>query len=213
MKKSILTLCALLAFTAAGTGVFAQETELSTEESTIKEGWMLYTSAASELYTIEVPEDYLEMSADTLDTLMETVGADVFEKAGIDISVLGEIDYSNTDYLYTADMLGNLNVQISKASGLTQEALESMKESLDDQLTTTYVSMGVAEENCEPMEIEQIGDYSFYCYHVSMMDSTMHQYIICNEDTDMFTITFTNIDEETEKEIIESFQWLEAPVA
>ena len=59
MKKSILTLCALLLCTAAGTVVSAQETELSTEEAAVKEGWMLYTSASSELYTIEVQDDYI----------------------------------------------------------------------------------------------------------------------------------------------------------
>ena len=134
MKKSILTLCALLLCAAAGTAVSAQETELSTEAASVKEGWMLYTSASSELYTIEVPDDYIELSADTLDTLMDTVGEDIFENAGLDLSILGSIDYSNTDYLYSADMLSNLNVQISKASGLTQDMITSMKDDLDAQI-------------------------------------------------------------------------------
>ncbi len=208
MKKSILTLCALLLCAAAGTAVSAQETELSTEAASVKEGWMLYTSASSELYTIEVPDDYIELSADTLDTLMDTVGEDIFENAGLDLSILGSIDYSNTDYLYSADMLSNLNVQISKASGLTQDMIASMKDDLDAQMAATYMAIGVAEEDCEPMDVEQIGENTFYRYTVSMMGSTMHQYIICNEDTDMFTITFTNFDEEIEKEIIESWKLL-----
>lgn len=208
MKKSILTLCALLLCAAAGTAVSAQETELSTEAASVKEGWMLYTSASSELYTIEVPDDYIELSADTLDTLMDTVGEDIFENAGLDLSILGSIDYSNTDYLYSADMLSNLNVQISKASDLTQDMITSMKDDLDAQMAATYMAIGVAEEDCEAMDVEQIGENTFYRYTVSMMGSTMHQYIICNEDTDMFTITFTNFDEEIEKEIIESWKLL-----
>ncbi|MDO4357038.1 MAG: hypothetical protein Q4E13_11070 [Clostridia bacterium] len=166
-------------------------------------------TSVSGLFTYDLPSDYLVITADTAETIINAYGADMLAEAGMDASILESMDYANTDYAYTSDFSGNLNVQITAESGLSQSMLESLASMLDKSLTDTYVQFGVAEEDCEPRGVEQIGENIFYMFHVNMLGSTMDQFITFNEAQTMFTITCTNMDEAAERAILESFKLIE----
>lgn len=208
MRKSIiLSVSALLVFGTVGTTVSAASA-MGTEAAAAKEGWQLYESTFSGLYSIELPEDYFEMNTDTLNAIIANYGEDYFNSVGLDASMLEQMDFSNADYLYSENLVSNINVQVVKDTQVTQDMLADMKELMDEQITSTYTSLGIPEENCETMNIEEISGNTFYRFNVAIGEMSMHQYITCTENGDSLTLTFTSVDEEVEKTIIESFKLL-----
>ncbi len=161
------------------------------------------------LFTYDLPADYLVINAETAETLISTFGEKALADAGLDASVLENVDFSGADYAYTGDLSGNLNVQVTPESGISQSSLESLASMLDKTLTDSYVQFGLTEEDCEPKGVEQIGENTFYIFHVNMMGSSMDQFMTANEAQTMFTITFTNMDEAAERAIVETFKLIE----
>lgn len=190
MKKIIaIALCLMLCLTAAA---FAET----------------HTSVTG-AFTIDVPDDwYVIDSAETLQEVLDA-GKSVMQDQGLAndqlLATLENVDYTTMDYFYTSDFTGSLNVITTPDSGLTADMLVSLKDSLDQSLIESYVNVGATEENCLPQDPVTLGNYTFYRFEVKdFLGSDISQYITCDSQNTMFTVTFTGVDQATMEAVVAS---------
>ncbi len=179
-------------------------------------------TSVSGLFTYELPENCIKVDATLLETLVKQLEAEDYEDAaGIDkeaaqnlIAVLEQVDFSTADLLYTQDMTGNVNIQVVAGVGVTQAFLPILKSEFDKELTTQYTSgFGIAEEDIQPQELVQFGDNTYYVLYLSFMGMPIHLYITFDAAGNQLTFTFTGVDEETEKALMESIVLVPAQAA
>ena len=171
------------------------------------ENYVEYTSVTG-MFTIEIPEDYIPLDAETTEQIMD-MGAEL-GVGDIDLSILEYVDYESMDYIYSDDWMANFNVQVTQNNGMTQEMLEASADILGETLIEQYAAVNVPEENCYPQGIGEINGNTFYIFFVDIAGSMVHQYMTCNEDGDLFTFSFTDMDEEVEIHVLQSFTMLES---
>ena len=196
MKKIItLVLCVLLCFSTIAVA----------EEAAAPQA----VTSVTGLFTVELPEGYQALSTDLIQAAMDKFGSKELQNANYDISALQNLDLTSGDYYYSEDFSRNFNVQVAPESGITTDTLESMADSLGLSLTEAYVDFGAAEEDCEAVGIELIGERPFYVYRVVLLKQPLSQYITADANGNMYTLTFTNMEEEAVPAILTSFQLVE----
>lgn len=168
-------------------------------------------------YSFEVPQDFLPMNAEVMMTLFanEDVQQMIAQAMGLqDASQLAMyfelLEDNNMMIVYGSDMVSNLNVQAIPTE-LTMELLVALKAMMDSTTTQQYLQMGVAEEDIHPMEIQQIGSYSWYGMKVLMAGMEI-QTMMTIENGVQYVIAFTGMDAAVIEHLLESFKVV-APVA
>lgn len=196
MKKIITwVLCVLLCFSTIAVA----------EEAAAPQA----VTSVTGLFTVELPEGYQALNADLIQAAMDKFGSKELQNANYDISALQDLDLTSGDYYYSEDFRRNFNVQVAADSGITVDTLESMAEQLGLSLTEAYVEFGAAEEDCEAVGVEQIGERPFYVYRVVLLKQPLAQYITADANGTMYTLTFTNVEEEVVQAVLTSFQPVE----
>lgn len=162
-------------------------------------------------YSYVVPADYFPMDAEVMKTLFTTPEMQqlLAQMMGLEdasqLSVYFEaLETNNMMIVYGPDFASNLNVQTTVAT-LTMDQLVMLKAMMDTAMVQQYVSMGVAEESIQAMEIQQIGNYRWYGMQLELADIPM-QTMITIVDGTQYTVTFTMIDAEAMQGVLESFQ-------
>lgn len=162
-------------------------------------------------YSYVVPADYFLMDAGVMKTLFTTPEMQqlLAQAMGLEdasqLSVYFEaLETNNMMIVYGPDFASNLNVQTTAAT-LTMDQLVMLKAMMDAAMVQQYVSMGVAEESIQAMEIQQIGSYRWYGMQLVLADIPM-QTMITIVDGTQYTVTFTMIDAEAMQGVLESFQ-------
>lgn len=163
--------------------------------------------SVSGLYTLEIPEDYVLITKETVGAMIDAYGESRLEEAGLDSSVLEMMANSNAmaDYVYAPDLSCNLNVQVSVKSGITSELLPLVVSQFDEALSSQYQQIGVPQENQEARGLVERGDTTFYNYYVNIGGLDIDQFMTFDAAGDMFTLTFTAFDEALEQQILSSF--------
>lgn len=222
MKKfaSILSLIIALAMVCCAPAALAD----AADEPAADEALELtdYTSVTG-TFTCKIPSDPIVMSGLDQEALMNLLDVEtISEGIGVDaeaaqtmIDAIAAMDYSSADFIYTGNFMGNLNIQVTSDSGMTPAMLSMASSVLDQQLIASYGTMGVAEEDCAPQGIVTIGENpnTWYKFTLVFGGQPMAQYITCNDEGTMFTLTFTNFPEEQELAIVESFEMVAAEAA
>ena len=168
-------------------------------------------------YSFEVPAGYFTMDAEWFASLMEQeefqeilVNALGLPDAAALQTNIQMIEASNMMIVYASDFIANLNVQATPAS-LTMDMLVAMKNTMDAAMIQQYATLGVAEEDIVPMDVQQIGTYRWYGLKLTMAGMQM-QTAITVVDGVQYTITFTGLEEAAVQHVLESFQVI-APAA
>lgn len=162
-------------------------------------------------YSFEVPQDYFSMDAELMKTLFTTPELQelIAQALGLpdasQLSVYFEmLEASNMMVVYTGDWGGNFNVQATEAT-LTMEQLIALKAMMDTAMIAQYTSLGVVEEDIQPMEIQEIAGRKWYGMQLAMGGMPM-QTMITIENGVQYTLTFTMVDAEAMQDVLESFQ-------
>jgi len=166
-------------------------------------------------YSFEVPETYFTMDAEWVASLM---GQEEFQKLltnmmGLEDPTMLEtyiqmMEASNMMIVYASDWVGNFNVQAVEAA-LTMEQMVALKSMLDAAMVAQYTSMGLAEEDVHPMDIQEIAGRQWYGVQMEMAGLQM-QCMITVENGMQYTLTFTMIDAEVMEAILASFTTVSA---
>lgn len=166
-------------------------------------------------YSFDVPADYIPMDSRLMLSVISTP-----EMQQIMAQVLGlqdasklsmyleMMEASNMMIVYSSDLMGNINVQTFEAS-LTMDMLVMLKAAMDAAMVAQYTSLGVAEEDIHPMDIQEIGGYRWYGVQLTMAGMET-QVMITVENGVQYTMAFTAIDEVEMLSILESFKVAEA---
>ncbi len=161
-------------------------------------------------YSFEVPADYIPMNSETILQLFSTEAMqDLLAQMmgledGSQLSVYFEqLEQSNMMLVYSSTLIGNLNVQ-AVTSALTMDQIVMLKSMLDASLIQQYVSLGVAEEDIQTMDIQEIAGRRWYAMKLMMMGMEV-QTMITEENGIQYTMTFTGIAAEEMQGILESF--------
>lgn len=162
-------------------------------------------------YSFDVPLGYIPMDAEVMLSQFKTEEMQqlLAQAMGLeDASQLAMyfelVEASNMMIVYSSDLVGNLNVQAVEAS-LTMDLLVMLKSAMDAAMIEQYVSMGVAEEDIYPMDIQEIGGRRWYGMQLAMAGVPM-QTMMTVENGVQYTITFTAIEEAEMLSILESFK-------
>lgn len=172
------------------------------------------TSPAGD-YSFEVPQDYMAVDAELLmgmfttpemqEMLAQMMG---LEDASLLASYFEVLEASNIMIVYASDWVGNFNVQADEAD-LTMEQMVALKSMLDAAMVAQYTSMGLAEEDVHPMDIQEIAGRQWYGVQMEMAGLQM-QCMITVENGMQYTLTFTRIDAEVMEAILASFTTVSA---
>lgn len=167
--------------------------------------------SVSGLYTLEIPEDYVPITEETIGAMLDAYGESRLEEAGLDSSLLDSVlemmanSNAMMDYVYAPGLSCNLNVQVSAKSGITPELLPLVVSQFDEALSSQYQQIGVPQENQEARGLVESGDTTFYSYHVNIGGLDIDQFMTFDAAGDMFMLTFTAFDEALEQQILSSF--------
>ncbi len=161
-------------------------------------------------YSIEVPADYMSLNAELVANLFATeemqqllaqaLGLPDASQLGLYLSM---IEANNMMLVFTENMIGNLNIQAVPAS-LTMEQMVMLKDALDASIIQQYASLGVAEEDVELMEIQEIGGRQWYSVKLVMAGMPI-QTLMTEVGGIQYALTFTYMDEAAMLSILESF--------
>jgi len=172
------------------------------------------TSPAGD-YSFEVPQDYMAVDAELLmgvfttpemqEMLAQMMG---LEDASLLAAYFEVLEASNMMIVYASDWVGNFNVQAVEAA-LTMEQMVALKSMLDAAMVAQYTSMGLAEEDVHPMDIQEIAGRQWYGVQMEMAGLQM-QCMITVENGMQYTLTFTMIDAEVMEAILASFTTVSA---
>ena len=161
-------------------------------------------------YSFEVPQGYFTMDADILKNLFATEELQQALAQGLglaDASQLSiyfdQLQAANMMIVYGSDMVSNLNVQVSEAT-LTMDMLVALKDMMDGLMAQQYQNMGIAAEDIHPMDIQTIGDRSWYALQIVMMGMDVYT-MMTIENAVQYTVTFTGMDADVMQHALESF--------
>jgi len=208
--KKVLALIMALAMLLCGCAALAETAADTQETQTL--------NSVTGLFTLEIPADYIIFDAELVQMLIGDLGVDYFVENGLDegtaqmvIDTFAQIDPTTQDFVYAPDFVSNMNAMASAPAGLTRDMLPLVKDALDETLTAQYVSMmGLAEEDCVPMDIITIGenDYNCYAFGVNAFGTFLIQYITFADDGTQICLTFTGIEKEITDAIMDTFEFV-----
>lgn len=161
-------------------------------------------------YAFDVPADYMEMNSELVKNLFATEAMQQLLAQMLGLEDASQLDMyfammqqSNMMMVYTADMMGNFNVQTA-ASPLTMDQVVMMKAMMDASVAAQYMALGVAEEDMQPMDIVEINGRQWYGFRLKLMGQDI-QTMITVENGMQYAVTFSGIDAQTMEAILASF--------
>lgn len=168
-------------------------------------------------YSFEVPQDYFTMNAEVLKTIFSTEEMQQMLARALGLADASQLapyfeamDAQNMMIVYGSDMVSNLNVQTSAAT-LTMDMVVALKALVDNSTAQQYQKIGIAAEDIHPMDIQQIGNRSWYGMQIVMMGLNV-QSMLTIENGVQYTLTFTGLDAQLVQNVLESFKVV-APAA
>jgi len=207
MKKLIAALlCLMLLCTAA-------VAETTDRQYTIENPQT--AESVTGMFTYEVPQEYHvfteEYAAEFLGShtaadLAGILNADE-TKAQRLLDMLSGIDFSTADYVYAEDFSSNINIQVAYDTGMSQEFLVQYASTLDAMLTEQTIAMGLTEEDCCPMGIAPVGNNPliWYGFSTRIYGVYTYQYMTCDDNGTLFTVSMTGVPQDVEMAFLESF--------
>lgn len=168
-------------------------------------------------YSFDVPADFFSMDGRVLTTIFSTpemqqalaqaMGLQDASQLAVYFETMKE---ANMMIVYGADMVSNFNIQVTP-SDLTMELVAALKAMMDNAMAQQFQTLGIAAEDIHPMEIQQIGKYSWYGNRVVMMGLDVYS-MMTIEDGVQYTITLTALEDAVMQNVLESFT-VTAPAA
>lgn len=168
-------------------------------------------------YSFDVPADFFSMDGSVLTTIFSTpemqqalaqaMGMQDASQLAVYFETMKE---ANMMIVYGADMVSNFNIQVTP-SDLTMELVAALKAMMDNAMAQQFQTLGIAAEDIHPMEIQQIGNYSWYGNRVVMMGLDVYS-MMTIEDGMQYTITLTALEDAVMQNVLESFT-VTAPAA
>ena len=162
-------------------------------------------------YAFEVPQDYIPMDAEFMMGILSAPEMQqvMAQMMGLEDASQLELYFelikaSNMVIVYGANMMSNLNVQTAEST-LTMDLMVLLKSTMDAAMIQQYATLGVAEEDIQLMDIQEIAGRRWYGIQLTMAGMPM-QSMITVENGVQYTVTFTAIGEEDMQKILESFQ-------
>lgn len=161
-------------------------------------------------YSVEVPANWLNLNTDVVkqiyadDALRTMIGQNLgMQDPSMLEQYVAVMAQSNMVFVYADDMIGNFNVQTGPMP-VTMEQLVALKEMMDATMIAQYVSLGAAEESIKPMEIQQIGNRSWYGMQLQLLGQDVLM-LMTVENNMQYVFTFGGIDLDTCYAIVETF--------
>lgn len=207
MKKLIAALlCLMLLCTAA----VAETTErLYTIENPQTAG------SVTGMFSYEVPQEYRVFTEEyAAEFLSSHTAADLAGLLNSDeakaqrlLDMLSSIDFSAADYVYADDFSANINIQVAYDTGMSQEFLVEYASTLNSILTEQTVNMGLTEEDCCPMGVAPVGSNPmiWYGFSTKLYGVYTYQYMTCDDNGTLFTVSMTGVPQNVEMAFLESF--------
>ena len=168
-------------------------------------------------YSFEVPQDFFTMDADILKTvfaapeaqqaLAQAMGLQDASQLAVYFEAMQE---ANMMIVYGSDMVSNLNVQVTAAT-LNMDMLVLLKDMMDNAMAQQYQTIGIAAEDIHPLDIQEIGSYSWYGTHLVMMGMDVYSMLTITNGV-QYTVGFTGLDADVMQHVLESFT-IAAPAA
>lgn len=207
MKKLIAGLLCLMLLC---TGAFAEKTA---RQYTIKNPQT--ATSVTGMFTFEVPQEYHVFNAEYAQEFLSShTAADLTElldaseeKAQALLNMLSSIDFSAADYVYAEDFSSNINIQVAYDTGMSQEFLVEYASTLNSILTEQTVAMGLTEEDCCPMGVAPVGSNPmiWYGFSTNLHGVYTYQYMTCDDNGTLFTVSMTGVPQGVEMAFLESF--------
>lgn len=140
-------------------------------------------------YSMTLPEGWFLFDQEMYQQLLDLYGENFMEAAGITLELFESLDFSQQEIYYSADMMSNMNVSPSPASGLTTEILPM----LEDTFREMFIAAGFADYS-----VDGLVDFSgnqFCAWTLTMQNGiSARQYIIIADDT-MFTFSMSGVSD------------------
>lgn len=167
-------------------------------------------------FTFDLPYGYLVLSSNIIRSLMQASDdAGLADRLNITpeeaqnlISVRDTLDLDSIDYIQKGLNGGTVNMILQENTGIFREYLSFYRFSLDEQFLEQYAMMGIPKENVKRYDIIHTGHYDWYKLSLVMGDVTLVQYMTANDETDLLTVTFTNINDEDTEFILSSILFI-----
>ncbi len=140
-------------------------------------------------YSMTLPEGWFLFDQEAYQQLIDLYGEEFMEAAGLSTELFESLDFSQQENYYSADMMSNVNMSPSPASGLTTEILPM----LEDTFREMFIAAGFADYS-----VDGLVDFSgnqFCAATITTQDGgSTRQYVIIADDT-MFTFTVNGVSD------------------
>ena len=151
-----------------------------------------------------LPADWIVLSAAAIESTL-AASVDVAAETGFSEELLAQIDtlvQNGLSVSVSTDMLSNVNVFVSPASGMTTQMLYDSRDVLLESYKAQE-SQGLTLEN-EGLLVT-FGERDFMSISCTMLEQSMDVYMFIENDM-MYTITFTNATPEVEEVMLSSIE-------
>ena len=152
-----------------------------------------------------LPADWIVLSAAAIESLI-AAGTETEEvESALSDELIAQVEaltQSGISMSMSADMLSNLNILVSPASGMTTQMLYDSKDVLLESYKAQE-SQGLTLEN-EGL-LATFGERDFMSISCTMLEQSMDVYMFIENDM-MYTITFTNATPEVEEVMLGSIE-------
>lgn len=198
MKKMLALLMALLMLVCC----------TATAETTVQTQALLSPDGS---YGFDVPADYIVMNSQIMKTLFtsgetQDMLAQVFglEDASQLDAYFAVIEASNMLFVYSGDMMGNVNAQTSVAT-MTMEQMVQFKSLLDSTIVQQYCALGAKEEDITLLGMQEVGGRQWYAIQVVLNGVTINSRMTIVDGV-QYTLTFSGMGEDVMQLVLESFR-------
>lgn len=151
-----------------------------------------------------LPADWIVLSAAAIESML-AAGMDVATETGFSEELLAQIDtlaQNGLSVSMSADMLSNVKILVSPASGMTTQMLYDSKDVLLESYKAQE-SQGLTLES--DGLLATFGERDFMSISCTMLEQSMDVYMFVENDV-MYTITFTNATPEVEEVMLGSIE-------
>ena len=151
-----------------------------------------------------LPADWIVLSAAAIESTL-AASVDVATETGFSEELLAQIDtlaQNGLSVSVSTDMLSNVNVFVSPASGMTTQMLYDSRDVLLESYKAQE-SQGLTLEN-EGLLVT-FGERDFMSISCTMLEQSMDVYMFIENDM-MYTIAFTNATPEVEEVMLSSIE-------
>lgn len=140
-------------------------------------------------YSMTLPEGWFLFDQEAYQQRIDLYGEEFMEAAGITPELFESMDFSQQENYYSADMMSNMNVSPSPASGLTTEILPM----LEDTFREMFIAAGFADYSVDGL-MDFSGNQFCAWTLTTQNEMSVRQYIIIADDT-MFTFSMSGVSD------------------